>query len=141
MDVKSQDMKRFAIIISLMFALCSCKEAKENVSLDITGEWQIADMILTKAVQVGNEKVDIYMSFSADNTFNLWQFLGYGRYKHFAGTWELSGDILTGKYSDGSVWGNVYKVSVSDDILTMEATQNSTDIYKYTRTVIPDSIK
>lgn len=124
-----------------MLALCSCKETKDEAPLDITGEWQLSDMTLTKSVQIGDEKVDIYMAFAADNTFDLWQFLGAGRYQHFSGTWELSGDSLTGKYSDGSVWGNIYKVSVADNILTMEATQNSSDIYKYTRTTIPDSVR
>lgn len=134
-------MKRFAIIISLMLALCSCKETKKQAPLDISGEWQLTDMIQTKAIHIGSETVDVYMLFSVDKTFDMWQFLGAGRYQHYSGTWELSGDVLTGKYSDGSVWGNVYKVSLSDNVLTMEATQNSTDIYKYTRTVIPDNVK
>ena len=124
-----------------MLALCSCRKANDEASLDIAGEWQLTDMTLTKAVQIGDQKVDIYMAFASDNTFDLWQFLGAGRYQHFSGTWELSGDCLTGKYSDGSLWGNIYKVSIVDNILTMEATQNSSDIYKYTRTTIPDSVK
>ena len=109
--------------------------------MDITGEWQLTDMTLTKSVQLGSEAVDIYISFAADNTFNLWQFLGAGRYEHFDGTWTLAEDILTGTYSDGNAWGNAYKVSLEGDLLTLEATQNSSDIYIYSRTTIPEDIK
>ena len=136
-------MKRLAIILSFMLLLCACGGSKSSEPLDITGEWKLTDLTLTltKSVQIGSEAVDVYISFAADKTFNLWQFLGAGRYEHFSGTWELTGDSLTGKYSDGTTWGNVYKVSVSGNELTMEATQESSDIYKYTRTTIPDSVK
>lgn len=134
-------MKRLTIILSCMLLLCACGGSKSSEPLDITGEWKLSDLTLTKSVQIGSEAVDIYISFAADKSFDLWQFLGAGRYEHFSGTWELSGDSLTGKYSDGSAWGNIYKVSVSGNELTMEATQESSDIYKYTRTTIPDSVK
>lgn len=135
------DMKRFAIILSCMLLLCGCKESKTSEQLDITGEWRLSDLTLTKAVQIGNVDVDIYMSFNSDGSFGLWQFLGAGRYEYFSGTYELAEETLTGKYSDGKAWGNIYKVSVSGDVLIMEATQNSSDIYKYTRTAIPEDIK
>ncbi len=136
-------MKRLVIILSFVLLLCGCKGGggKSSAPLDITGEWKLTDLTLTKSVQIGSEEVDIYISFAADKNFDLWQFLGAGRYEHFSGTWELAGETLTGKYSDGTTWGNIYKVSVSDNVLTMEATQNSSDIYKYTRTTIPDSVK
>lgn len=136
-------MKRLVLILSFVLLLCGCKGGggKSSAPIDITGEWRLTDLTLTKSVQIGSEEVDIYISFAADKKFDLWQFLGAGRYEHFSGTWELSGDNLTGKYSDGTAWGNVYKVSVSDNVLTMEATQESSDIYKYTRTTIPDSVK
>ena len=134
-------MKRFTLILTCLFLLCGCKGSKSNAPLDITGEWRLTDLTLTKSVQIGNEEVDIYMSFAADKTFALWQFLGAGRYEHFSGTWELTGNTLTGKYADGTLWGNIYKVSVSDNLLTMEATQNSSDIYIYTRSNIPDNLK
>lgn len=134
-------MKRLAIILSCVLLLCGCNGSKSSAPIDITGEWRLTDLTLTKSVQIGNEAVDIYISFNADKSFGLWQFLGAGRYEHFTGSWELSEDSLTGKYSDGSSWGNVYKVSVTDNTLTMTATENSSDIYTYTRTSIPEDIK
>lgn len=134
-------MKRIAIILSFVLLLCGCKGDKKSGPVDITGEWRLSDLTLTKSVQIGSEDVDIYISFAEGKTFELWQLLGAGRYEYFSGTWELSGETLTGKYSDGSPLGNIYKVSVDGDILTMEATQNSSDIYIYSRTTIPDDIK
>ena len=132
-------MKRIIFIISILELLCGCMpEAKV---LDITGEWRLTDLELTKSVQIGNEEVDVYISYSVDNTFEMWQFLGAGRYEYFSGTWALTEDILTGKYTDGTNLGNVYKVTCEADILTMTATVNSSDIYTYSRTTIPESIK
>lgn len=132
-------MKRIIFIISILALLCGCMpEAKV---LDITGEWRLTDLELTKSVQIGNEEVDVYISYSVDNTFEMWQFLGAGRYEYFSGTWALTEDILTGKYTDGTNLGNVYKVTCEADILTMTATVNSSDIYTYSRTTIPESIK
>lgn len=124
-----------------MLLICGCSGSKSSAPADITGEWKLTDLTLTKSVQVGSEAVDVYISFASNKSFDLWQFLGAGRYEHFSGTWELSGNSLTGKYSDGTTWGNIYDVSVSGNELTMVATKNSSDIYKYTRTTIPDSVK
>ena len=134
-------MKRLTIILSLILLVCGCSGSKSSAPVDITGEWKLADLTLTKSVQIGSEAVDVYISFASNKSFDLWQFLGAGRYEHFSGTWELSGNSLTGKYSDGTTWGNIYDVSVSGNELTMVATKNSSDIYKYTRTTIPDSVK
>lgn len=132
-------MKRITICLLLMTFLCGCREKVSH--MDITGEWRLTDMALTKSVQIGDEEVDIYISFSADSTFAMWQFLGAGRYAPYAGKWSLSEDILSGTYDDGYSWGNVYKVSLEDDTLTLEATQNSSDTYVYSRTAIPDELK
>lgn len=132
-------MKRIILFVVLVVLLCGCKP--QTKVLDITGEWRLTDLVLTKSVQIGSEEVDIYMSFAADNTFEMWQFLGAGRYEYYSGTWMLTEDILTGKYTDGADWGNVYKVTCEADVLTMTATVNSSDIYTYSRTVIPDDIR
>lgn len=132
-------MRRIFMFILSAIALCCCNEKEKPA--DIIGEWNLTDMELTKSVSIGAETIDIYISFAADNTFNLWQFIGAGRYEHFSGTWALTEGLLTGKYSDGAEWGNAYTVSCSDDILTMTATVNSSDVYVYTRCTIPDNIK
>ena len=130
---------RIAIIFAFAAILCGCSQ--KDKPADIIGEWNLTDMELTKSVSIGTETIDIYISFAADNTFNLWQFIGAGRYEHFTGTWALTEGLLTGKYSDGAEWGNAYTVSCSDDILTMTATVNSSDVYVYTRCTIPENIK
>lgn len=128
-------MKKIIYLLVLVGVLAACKPEAEV--LDISGEWRLTDMTLTKSVQLGDQTIEIYIAFKQDNTFDLWQFLGAGRYEKFTGTWTLAEDILTGKYSDGSQWGNVYRVSLKNDTLTLEATENSSDVYTYTRTTIP----
>ncbi len=132
-------MKRIAVIFALAAILWGCDRKEKQAG--IIGEWNLTDMVPTKSVTIGSETVDIYISFAEDGTFGLWQFLGAGRYEEFSGIWTLTENMLSGVYSDGSPWGNAYQVTCSDDVLTMTATVNSSDVYVYTRTVIPEAIR
>ena len=64
---------KFRMILMLIISLVmvSCKEEQPKV-LDITGQWELADIVDTKSVQIGSETVEIYIDFKADNTFELW---------------------------------------------------------------------
>ncbi len=91
----------------------------------------------------------VYIEFLPDGTFSLAQIVGAGRYQTHTGTWTLTGDILSGRYSDGVRWGADYQIAISDDILTMTVSTgdsssssvgSTTDIYTYRRCTIPDGV-
>lgn len=126
------------LIISLV--MVSCKEEKPKV-LDITGQWELADIVDTKSVQIGSETVEIYIDFKADNTFELWQKLGEGRHRKHEGTWTLTESVLTGKYSDGKAWGASYEVSIEDGTLVMSEQKAGMQTYIYHSCTIPSSLK
>ena len=132
-------MKKITLIMAFIALLCSCSSKEEAVEPvpEIVGDWKLTEMTLTKALHIGSEEIEIYMSFEEDSSFELWQYLGAGRYEYFTGSWRLDGEKLTGKYSDGSAWGNSYKISCASDKLVMEAVGKGSDIYTYTRTTIP----
>lgn len=126
------------LIISLV--MVGCKEEKPKV-LDITGQWELADIVDTKSVQIGSETVEIYIDFKADNTFELWQKLGEGRHRKHEGTWTLTESVLTGKYSDGKAWGASYEVSIEDGTLVMSEQKAGMQTYIYHSCTIPSSLK
>ena len=111
-------MKRFfslAALLLLCFVTAGCPDKPDDpddpqVTLDITGEWQITQLT-TKSVQVGDQTVDIYVAFTSAGNFDLYQMIGTGRYRHYAGSWSLSGNTLTGRYTDGSDWATSYTVT------------------------------
>lgn len=128
------------LVLAIAVASVSCGSKDEAVS--VAGEWELMDMELnTKSAQIGSEKVEVYISFTEDGQFALYQMLGAGRFEKYSGTYTLSGKSLTGKYSDGSPWGNTYDVSVSGTTLTMTATVGSTDVYVYEKCTIPSDVK
>ncbi len=86
------------------------------------------------------DDADVYVEFKEDNTFNLYQRLGTPYYEHFTGTYSLSGNTLSGQYSDGVAWGSSYTVSFSGNDMTLTSTTSSADISVYTQTTIPGDV-
>lgn len=124
-------MRRLQIIFLVLSAMLimGCKKEKP-VGLDVTGTWELMD-IQTKAAHIGEEIVEVVITFNADNTFSLSQMLGQGRPVTYSGTWLLEGTKLSGKYSDGKAWGTTYQVSVEGTVLTLTPEIDGAESYIY----------
>ena len=124
-------MKRIHVLflVAAAMLMMGCKKEKP-VALDITGTWEMAD-ITTKAAQIGEQTVEVVITFNADNTFTMSQMLGQGRHTSYSGTWQLAGSQLSGKYSDGKAWGAGYEVSREGDVLTMTPDVADAESYIY----------
>ena len=124
-------MRRLHILILVLSAMLmmGCKKEKPVV-LDITGTWELMD-ITTKAAQIGEEAIEVEITFNADKTFSLSQMLGQGRPVNYAGTWLLEGTKLSGKYSDGKAWGTTYQVALEGTVLTMTPEKDGAESYVY----------
>lgn len=72
------------------------------------------------------------MTFNEDNTFQLYQMIGQGRYTGYSGTWTLTETTLDGKYSDGKAWGSSYEISQNDDRSTLTLSTAGED-YNYVK--------
>ncbi|MBQ7709327.1 MAG: lipocalin family protein [Bacteroidales bacterium] len=133
-------MKKLVYLVLGLALLCSCN-GKDNPEkpASIVGEWVLSSYT-TKAVTIGTEKVDIYLKFDA-SSFDLYQMLGAGRYTHYSGTYTLSGNILSGKYSDGKSWASQYSVSIENNKLTLTQSPDGKEVQTFTSTTIPDSVK
>lgn len=121
--------KILLLVIAAALAM-GCKKDNKNAPIDIIGTWELMD-IKTKSAQIGEETVEVKMTFNADNTFALEQKLGDGRFQPYSGTWQLTETKLSGKYSDGKTWGAVYEVSREGDVLTMTPDVADAESYIY----------
>ena len=81
------------------------------------------------------------MSLTENNLFELYQQISEGRHRLYRGTWQLEGDILMGKYNDGEDWGSSYKVTISENTLTLISTDESAQKSVYQRASIPNDIR
>lgn len=137
-------MKRFILILSVaLLALVGCKKDNpQSAQLNIEGQWELVSASLgTKSANVGGQTVSVYIEFASGGKFSLYQQLGAGRFDSFSGSWTLSGDTLSGKYSDGSAWACDYSVKVESDKLTLTTLPDGDDSYTYSACTIPDSAK
>lgn len=68
-------MKRiFTIMLAALslLAFSSCK--KGDKAIRIYGDWELNNVeFVTKSAVVGDETVSVYIRFTEDNTFQLWQ--------------------------------------------------------------------
>ena len=118
------------LIALLSLFVLSCKKDKQPDTMDITGEWELVD-IQTKSITIGDQVIETFIVFNEDNTFNLRQMLGAGRYREYNGSWNLEGTLLEGTYDDGSRWAAAYKVSIMDGMLHMTPEHDeSTYVYR-----------
>ncbi len=104
--------KALYIILAAICMLTSCKK-EMTLAEKIVGDWHC---------QATSVDAEIYVTFTAEGTFALYQKIGEGAFRLYNGTYTLAGTVLSGKYNDGSAWGASYEVTSSDsDTLTLTA--------------------
>ena len=128
------------MLLFLLLSLClvaACKKAPDPLS--VNGEWQLCDY-QAKSVNIHGTDVDVYISFTADGNFTLYQKLGEGRYTRFTGTFTLSGDILSGKYTSGGSWASQYSVAKEGDKLVLTQHPDAKEVHTFSPASIPASV-
>lgn len=126
-------------VLAMIVAACGGKN-DEKKGLDISGQWELID-IETKAAQIGEAEIEVYIEFNKDNTFNLWQMIGAGRFEKMTGTWTLNQNVLSGKYSDKKDWGTTYDVAVESGNLVMTEMKTGKETCIYRKCTIPSDIQ
>lgn len=129
-------MKKF--ISNLIFAtfvalgLASCTKTDKNLE-KISGEWYWQG---TEA----NVSLEVYLAFKTDNTFDIFQKIGDGAFRHYTGTYTYDGVNLTGVYSDKTAWKYSYQAQVNGDNLVMNYVGEDKSL-TYTRKNIPFTVR
>ena len=126
----------FLMVALCAFVLVGCDKEKDTPKVDnaakVVGEWHCAPEGMD---------VDVYVAFDAAGTFDEYQRLGEGRYRHYAGTWSVNKSTLSGVYADGTEWGSSYTLSFEGDTMTLTANNDSAEAIVYTKTAIPTEVK
>ena len=120
----------FATVVALGLASCS----KTDANLEkISGEWY------WNSTEAGVD-MEVYVAFHTDATFDLYQKLGEGAFRHYTGTYSFDGENLKGVYSDRTAWSYDYIATVSGDNLTMKYVGTDVTI-TYVRKTIPFTVR
>lgn len=133
---KKNTMKKF--ISNLIFAtfvalgLASCSKTDKNLE-KLSGEWY------WQGTEAGVE-LEVYVAFEKDNTFDLFQKIGEGAFRHYTGTFTYDGKALSGVYSDKTAWMYSYEVVLEGDNLTLNYIGEEKSI-TYVRKSIPFTVR
>lgn len=128
--------KFYLLTLCAALAFVGCGKENDAPKVDnatkVVGEWHCAPE---------GYDVDVYVAFDAAGTFDEYQRLGEGRYRHYNGTYIVDNGVLSGLYADGTEWGSTYTISFSGDTMTLTANNESAEAIVYTMTTIPEEVK
>ena len=120
------------IVLAVMAipSFTACSEQNEENSI-LVGEWCYEE-----------GEVEVYMAFSKNYTFDLYQKMGeeYIRY-YYTGTYEFDGEVLTGMYTGYIPFAHEYKVSRSGNKMTLTSLSDPDSVVTYTKKSIPEEVK
>ena len=136
-------MKRLAFIVLMaaaaLAALSGCKKDDPAApGIDVSGEWHLQS---SDKIDISAEEIDVYVSFLSSGSFEIYQKIYDGRYRHYTGTYSATGDHISGTYSDGSAWGSGYTAVVSGETLTLTSDNASKEVTVYAKEEIPAEVK
>ena len=130
------NMKKLLYILTAVAILASCGEkigtGKQTLEQKVCAEWHSTQLPVSG---------DIYIDFNENKTFELYQQIGEGAYRLYRGTWNLEGDLLTGKYNDGEDWACAYTVVVADKTMTLTSSNDAAEVSVYESAAIPAKVK
>ncbi|MBR3827584.1 MAG: lipocalin family protein [Alistipes sp.] len=126
------------VALAIVGLAAGCNKNKEdegpkgdNRDMRLVGSWHCT------AEEFSTE---VYVAFTEDGAFDLYQRLGEGRYRFYDGTWQYDGTTLTGTYSDATAWGDSYTVAYLDDNTMTLTTTLTEETMTYTREEIPAEV-
>ena len=131
-------MKKILLIFAVLALVASCGKNEEGKKPEI----DLEEQLIGQWHSVSNAlEADLYIDFQEGKTFELYQQIGEGAYRLYRGTWNLEGDLLTGKYNDGEDWAAAYKVAIEGDVLTMTSQNDAAETSTYKKSDIPSEVK
>ncbi len=132
-------LKIAAVSLTAALALVSCSKKAEKQN-KLVGDWNIIS-VTTKSAVIGSQTVDIYMSFTGDGTFVIYQKTSDAQlyYEKYTGTWSLASGVLSGIYTSGESCGD-YNVTFSEGNMTLASMSTPSEVSVYKKAVIPDGV-
>lgn len=129
-----KSLKIWSLIALFAMALVGCGGDDDNNGGDIYGKWKLT------SVSDCIPEFNVYVEFTKEGKFNLYQQVWTLTYEHYTGTFNVDGDVISGKYSDGSAWTGSYNFSATNSKLTLINTANSDEVNVYTECNIPRAV-
>lgn len=132
-------MKKILLYIcaAALYLLTSC-EKELTMAEKLVGDWHCTST---------STDAEIYVTFTPEKTFVLYQQIGEGAFRVYNGTYVLSagtgegaGYVLSGKYNDGTPWGTSYELKSEDGNRFTLTGEGITETYDRVESGIPAEV-
>ena len=132
-------MKKILYMIAAAAVLLlgtSCQKVSDALTAKLAADWHYT-------AQENGVAEEVWISFTADGTFEMFQKIGDGPYWYTKGEYALDSKtkVLSGIYSDRYPWKYSYKVSISDKTLEMAAVELEGYKLTYAKETIPAQVR
>lgn len=132
-------MKKILYMIAAAAVLLlgtSCQKDSDALIAKLAADWHYT-------AQENGVAEEVWISFTADGTFEMFQKIGDGPYWYTKGEYALDSKtkVLSGIYSDRYPWKYSYKVSISDKTLEMAAMELEGYKLTYAKETIPAQVR
>lgn len=138
-----KNIKLLLIGLAAAFALSGCGDSSKDTpgpgpeggDGSVIGTWHMVSWSTLAAA-------DIYVSFSDEGSFKLYQRLYTPEYVYLDGTYSYNDRTLSGVYSGNIPWGSSYRASFNTDgtRMTLTSTSREDDVAVYVKAEIPAEI-
>lgn len=132
-------MKKILYMIAAAAVLLlgtSCQKDSDALTAKLAADWHYT-------AQENGVAEEVWISFTADGTFEMFQKIGDGPYWYTKGEYALDSKtkVLSGIYSDRYPWKYSYKVSINDKTLEMAAVELEDYKLTYAKETIPAQVR
>ena len=121
------------VALAAVVLLMGCQNEGQKALSQIVGEWHYS------GVEEGVQE-DVWIAFSQDMTFELYQKVGDGAFRKYTGTYTFDGTLLDGVYSDKAPWKEAKTVTIDGDSLTAVGVKTGETI-TYVRKLVPATVR
>ena len=133
---------KLLMLVCVAFVSLSCGGKKGSDGPQVAGQ-MVAEWHLVSVSGLSTSAVpQVYINFASDMKFEMYQKVGdVMRYRKYVGTYKVSGNVVTGTYSDGEDWGSEYAVSFDNELMVMTAQNGSAEVCRYEKKALSASDK
>lgn len=126
---------RAFVALAAVILFMGCQSEGQKALSQIVGEWHYS------GVEEGVQE-DIWIAFSQDMTFELYQKVGDGVHRSITGRYSVNAEkkTISGMYEDNYPWKYDYKFEIKDNTLVLSAVSDTYSVV-YTRGAIPVEVR
>ena len=137
-----KNIYKILMLVCVAFISLSCGGKKGSDGPQVAGQ-MVAEWHLVSVSGLSTSAVpQVYINFASDMKFEMYQKVGdVMRYRKYVGTYKVSGNVVTGTYSDGEDWGSEYAVSFDNELMVMTAQNGSAEVCRYEKKALSASDK